>query len=173
MKAFFKKLGLYCLFLYASFWFCLFAGILYNIPDKLIFKPSDLVMDIIEFVLHILCIVITLFILCYKQGYKQQEFDTKQIILVMVSLLIVHQIASLVQGFQTAGPAYSLARTIYFMDEQAMLTWRMPLGLVHSLIAAIDIVFVVPSIVLGEYLGVKKYKSKHKKTERINAFPTN
>lgn len=162
MKSYFKKLGLYLLFLFASFWFCLFAGMVYQTPIKLIFKPSDLVMDIIEFVLSIICIVITLFILCYKQGYKQQKFDIKQIIWVVVSLLIVHQIVSLVQGFQTAGPAYSLARTIYFLDEEAMLTWRMPLGLVHSLIAAIDIVFVVPSIVLGECLGVKKYKSEHK-----------
>ena len=120
-------------------------------------------MDIIEFVFHIICIVITLFVLSYKQGYKQQEFDTKQIVKVMVLLLIVHQTVSLVQGFQTAGPAYSLARTIYFLDESAMLTWRMPLWLVHSLIAAIDIVFVVPSIVLGEYMGVRKYKSKHEK----------
>ena len=163
MKAFLKKLGLNCLFLYASFWFCLFAGIIYNVPVKLIFKPSDLAMDIIEFVLHILCIVITLFVLSYKQGYKQQEFDTKQIIKVMAALLVIHQIVSLVQGFQTAGPAYSLARTIYFLDEEAMLTWRMPLIIVHSLIAAIDILFVIPSIVLGEYMGVKKYKSKHKK----------
>lgn len=162
MKAYFKKLGLYLLFLFASFWFCLFAGMVYQTPIKLIFKPSDLVMDIIEFVLSIICIVVTLFILCFKQGYKQQKFDIKQIIWVVVSLLIVHQIVSLVQGFQTAGPAYSLARTIYFLDEEAMLTWRMPLGLVHSLIAAIDIVFVVPSIVLGECLGVKKYKSEHK-----------
>lgn len=162
MKSYFKKLGLYLLFLFASFWFCIFAGIVYNIPIKLMFKPSDLVMDIIEFVLSIICIVITLFILCYKQGYKQQKFDIKQTLWLMVSLLIVHQIASFLQAYYIAGPAHSLARTIYFLDEEAMLTWRMPLGLVHSLIAAIDIVFVVPSIVLGECLGVKKYKSEHK-----------
>ncbi len=161
MKAYFKKLCLYLFYLFASFWFCIFAGIVYNIPIKLIFKPSDLAMDIIEFVLSIICIVITLFILCYKQGYKRKKFDIKQTLWLMVSLLVVHQIASFLQAYYIAGPAHSLARTIYFLDKEAMLTWYMPLGLYHPLVAAIDIVFVVPTMVLGEYMGARKYESKH------------
>ena len=162
MKTFIKKLGLYCFFLHASFWFSIFAEIVYNIPLKLVLKPSDLAWEIIEFCLSTICIIITLFILCYGCGYKQQKFNLKQVIVIMLSLLIIHQIASLLQAYYIAGPAYPLSRIIYYMDENAIETWYMPLGLLHPLIAIFDIIFVVPTMVLGEYMVVKKYKSKHK-----------
>ena len=171
MKNFLKSFERLFVYYFASMGISLLAIILLNIPMK--FLLGDNYSDLTEFFISALSLVISLFILFYRDGFQNKKFDLKlflfsELMLLVLLIVVIHFIG---RAVYISGPTDCLARYILYKVNPTLINGKVMLNQYYMVLMICAYVFLyAPLILIAEYIGVKirnkqfsKYKNNTKK----------
>ena len=171
MKNFLKTFERLFVYYFASMGISLLAIILLDIPMK--FLLGDNFSDLTEFFISALSLVISLFILFYRDGFQNKKFDLKlflfsELMLLVLLIVVIHFIG---RAVYISGPTDYLARYILYKVNPTLINGKVMLNKYCLVLMICAYVFLyAPLIVIAEYVGAKirnkqfsKYKNHTKK----------
>lgn len=158
MKKYFKKFEIYFVNFFSSFGIALLVGVICSIPIRFIRTLNS---DIGNFSLSIIATVISLFILSYKEGYRRREFQLKLIFISILCLFCLQIILVLIIGHAVyiSGPTVHLAYYILYRINPELINGKAMLSNINTdlMISAFFVIYS-PTMILGEYIGVRKHR---------------
>lgn len=160
MKPFFKTLERVFVYYFASVGISLLANILLSIPLKFIIKSN---MSLVSFIVGTLSMLLSLFILFYRYGYKVKKLELKYFLLSLALILLL-----LVAVLFIIGHAVYIAGPTEFLDEyfsktliQSPINPKVAVDLTSAaLMISAFLLLYTPTILLAEKIGVKKTNTK-------------
>ncbi|MBQ6687472.1 MAG: hypothetical protein IJN03_03000 [Bacilli bacterium] len=140
----------------------IFVDIITNIPIALMIGYNS---RLVGFIIENIAATVTMFILNFKKGYRCRKFELKKILLNIFFLLILQVIAALTIGHSIyfSGPSFYLAEfvanTTSSFKKLQMYRWLF--------MVVIFLFNYAPTIIFGQYLGLKKHNKDFNNYRRI------
>ncbi len=163
MKVILTKIGIYASFL---FWgLCMsILFILISYPIEMAFTLSPIAERIIKTILGELGVILTLFLLSYKEGYRNRHFNLKVTIIACIFVFIIQQILAplLTYAAYVSGTGSLFLADLFYLKNKLGFYTLVPPIIKHICMTASYIFLVVPAFLCGELLGVKKRKKEIK-----------
>ena len=149
----------------------LFAGfgasilfILIDYPIEMFFTISPYAERIIKAILGSVGVISVLLLMSCKEGYKNRSVSLKESIFALITVFILQQILAPLLTYAAyivgTGSIY-LAQLFYYQNKIAFRPTT-PVYLEHIFMAISHFILFTPTIILGEWLGVKKRKNEIK-----------
>ena len=161
MKLFFKTFERTFVYYFASVGISLLANILLSIPLKFIIKSN---MSLVSFIVGTLSMLLSLFILFYRDGYKVKKLELKYFLpsLAVILLLLVAILLLIGHAVYIAGPTEFLDEYFPKMLIQSPINPKVAVNLTSAaLMIAAFLLLYTPTILISEKLGIKKRNKKH------------
>ena len=132
------------------------ANIVLSIPLKFIIKGNP---SLASFIVGILSMLVSLFILFYRDGYKTKKLELKYFLpsLAVILLLLVAALLIIGHAIYIAGPTELLDEYFPKMLIQSPLNPKVAVNLNSAaLMIFAFLLLYTPTILLAEKIGVKK-----------------
>jgi len=172
MKSFLKTFERVFVYYFASMGASVLIGVLLNVPMKLFL--GNKFNDFTSFIVGIISLLISMFVLFYIDGYRTKKFELKRFLiseLILLSLLIV-VIYIIGRAIYISGPTDYLAWHILDKVNPTLINGKAMLNK-YCLVLMISayVVLYAPLILIAEYLGCKSKLNNIKKM--VNATKSN
>ncbi len=165
MKNFLKVFDRVFAYYFISMGIFMLVCILLDFPIKMLFHGKSALTD---FFIGIISVCITLFVLCYRDGYHSTKLEMKpfalSVCLLLVLLIVITCLMGLIgPAIYISGPTNTLAHHIvdqaglYLMERKAALYWYCPLFMTIAYIS-----LYAPLMILGKHFGFKRKQSVFK-----------
>ena len=161
MKLFFKTFERTFVYYFASVGISLLANILLSIPLKFIIKSN---MSLASFIVGTLSMLLSLFILFYRDGFKTKKLELKYFLpsLAVILLLLVAILLLIGHAVYIAGPTEFLDEYFPKMLIQSPINPKVAVNLTSAaLMIAAFLLLYTPTILISEKFGIKKRNKKH------------
>lgn len=176
MKAYLKNTKSYLFPFFGAMWIGVLAVILMIIPFDMISDSGLLGKRICEGILLTVFPAVFMFFVMKRKGYKEAQFNAIEIIICMSIVFLIQQLLCYVIGYAIylAGGAVHFAEAIFLNGSQAMYedvstfpllahtTIGVPLWSYHLLMAAVDFLILLPTVIAGKSIGVNKRLKERK-----------
>lgn len=161
MKPFFKTFERVFVYYFASVGISLLTNILLGFPLKFILKNHT---GLMSFIVGTLSMLVSLFILFYRDGYKTKRLELRYFLTSLAVILLI-----LVAVLLIIGHAVYIAGPTEFLDEyfpailiQSPINSKIALNLGSvALMITTFLLLYAPTILLAEKIGVKNIHKKH------------
>ena len=156
MKNFLKTLERIFVYYFASVGISLLINIVLSIPLKFIIKSN---MSFVSFIVGTLSMLLSLFILFYRDGYKTKKLELKYFLpsLAVILLLLVAALLIIGHAIYIAGPTELLDEYFPKMLIQSPLNPKVAVNLNSAaLMISAFLLLYTPTILLAEKIGTKK-----------------
>ena len=156
MKKIVKTLERVFVYYFASVGMSLLANIVLSIPLKFIIKSNP---SLASFIVGILSMLVSLFILFYRDGYKTKKLQLKYLLpsLALILLLLVAALFIIGHAVYIAGPTELLDEYFPKMLIQSPLNPKIAVNLNSAaLMISAFLLLYTPTILLAEHFGTIK-----------------
>ena len=160
MKLFLKTFERTFVYYFASVGISLLANILLSIPLIFIIKSN---MSLVSFIVGTLSMLLSLFILFYRDGYKVKKLELKYFLpsLAVILLLLISVLFVIGHAVYIAGPTEFLDEYFPKMLIQSPINPKVAVDLTSAaLMISAFLLLYTPTILLAEKIGVKKTNTK-------------
>ncbi len=160
MKNFLKTFERVFVYYFASVGISLLANLLLNIPLKFIFENYS---SLISFIVGIISMLISLFVLFYIDGHKSKKFDFRYFLpsLALILLLLVAALFIIGHAVYIAGPTEFLDEYFPKTLIKSPINPKVTVNLCSALIMGMAFfILYTPTILLAETLGIKKRNNR-------------
>lgn len=162
MKKYLSKTGTYSIMLFAGFGASILF-ILIDYPIEMFFTISPYAERIIKAFLGSIGVILVLLFMSYKEGYKNRNIHFKESIFALSAVFILQQTLAPILTYAAyvvgTGSIY-LAELFYYQNE--MLSRPTTPEYLESIFMAVSyILLFAPTIMLGEWLGIRKRKIEY------------
>ena len=161
MKPFFKTFERTFVYYFASVGISLLANILLSIPLKFIIKSN---MSLASFIVGTLSMLLSLFILFYRDGFKTKKLELKYFLpsLAVILLLLVAILLLIGHAVYIAGPTEFLDEYFPKMLIQSPINLKVVVNLTSAALMIVAFLLLyTPTILISEKFGIKKRNKKH------------
>ncbi len=156
MKSFLKTFERIFVYYFASMGASVLIGVLFNVPMKLLL--GNKFNDFTSFIVGIISLLISMFVLFFIDGYRTKKFELKRILLselILLSLLTV-VVYFIGRAIYISGPTDYLAWHILKKVNPTLINGKAMLNK-YCLVLMISayVVLYAPLMLIAEYLGYK------------------
>lgn len=156
MKLFLKTFERVFVYYFASVGISLLANILLGFPLKFILKNHT---GLMSFIVGTLSMLVSLFILFYRDGYKTKRLELRYFLpsLAIVLLILVAVLLIIGHAVYIAGPTEFLDEYFPAILIQSPINPKVAVNLsTAALMILAFLLLYTPTIILAEHFGVKK-----------------
>lgn len=164
MMKYFKSFGTYFLAFIGATWLGIPVAVFGKLPILLAVEISTRASRILEGVLYIIVGCLVLFFSARMVGYKSREYRPIVTVLSMAAVFAVQQVLSPIfhNAEYIAGGALKLTYAIFlgnkpiFAEAPDFIVAGVPGWGYHVVMLVLALIFYLPAVLCGEYLGRKK-----------------
>lgn len=148
----------------SALWVGVFTKFLLSLPINLVFEGRIFLQSILHAVCGILGTAITLAIMNYRDGCKEEVYKISTTIVIMLIIFIAQQCFAPLNGYKaaSAGVAGDLAVAIFLKGN----TEDSSVSILGNFICltSLQLLVYTPTILISEYKGILFRRKKHKHT---------
>lgn len=161
MKNFLNTFEKVFVYYFASVGISLLANITLSIPLRFVFQNH---INLTSFIVGIISMLVSLFVLFYRDGYKTKKLELKYFLPSLAIVLLILVVVLLIIGHAVyiAGPTEYLDEVFPQILFQSPINSKVTINLISSaLMISAFLVLYIPTILLAEKIGVKNRNKKH------------